>query len=68
MRAPTQTQDRVKRFAESESRVRLLVRSGQRGLAGRHTYGWAHSDADLLGVMDGGLVSMLCSTHGMKNG
>ena len=35
----------VKRFAEFEPRVRLLVRTGQRGLAGAITYGWAHTDA-----------------------
>jgi len=45
----------VNRFAESESRVRLLVRSGQRGLAGAITYGWAQTDADLLGVIDADL-------------
>jgi dolichol-phosphate mannosyltransferase len=49
------TADVVKRFAESESRVRLLVRAGHRGLAGAITYGWAHTDADLLGVMDADL-------------
>jgi dolichol-phosphate mannosyltransferase len=49
------TPDIVKRFAESESRVRLLVRTGQRGLAGAITYGWAHSDVDLLGVIDADL-------------
>jgi glycosyltransferase involved in cell wall biosynthesis len=45
----------VNRFAESESRVRLLVRSDQRGLAGAITYGWAQTDADLLGVIDADL-------------
>jgi dolichol-phosphate mannosyltransferase len=45
----------VKRFAEFERRVRLLVRTGQRGLAGAITYGWAHTDADLLGVIDADL-------------
>jgi dolichol-phosphate mannosyltransferase len=49
------TGDKVRRFAESESRVRLLVRGGQRGLAGAITYGWAHTDADLLGVIDADL-------------
>jgi dolichol-phosphate mannosyltransferase len=49
------TPDIVKRFAESESRVRLLSRAGQRGLAGAITYGWAHTDADLLGVIDADL-------------
>jgi dolichol-phosphate mannosyltransferase len=49
------TIDTVNRFAESESRVRLLVRGGQRGLAGAITYGWAHTEADLLGVIDADL-------------
>ena len=45
----------VRQFATSEPRVRLLVRRGQRGLAGAITYGWAQSSADLLGVMDADL-------------
>jgi dolichol-phosphate mannosyltransferase len=45
----------VKRFAQSESRVRLLVRAGQRGLAGAIAYGWEQTDADLLGVIDADL-------------
>ena len=49
------TPDIVKQFAQSESRVRLLVRAGQRGLAGAIAYGWAHTDADLLGVIDADL-------------
>jgi dolichol-phosphate mannosyltransferase len=49
------TPDIVKNFAESESRVRLLSRAGQRGLAGAITYGWAHTDAALLGVIDADL-------------
>jgi dolichol-phosphate mannosyltransferase len=49
------TPDIVKRFAESEPRVRLLVRAGQRGLAGAITYGWAHTNADLLGIIDADL-------------
>jgi glycosyltransferase involved in cell wall biosynthesis len=43
------------RFAQSESRERVLVRAGQQGLAGAITYGWAHADADLLGVIDADL-------------
>jgi dolichol-phosphate mannosyltransferase len=35
--------------------VRLLVRTGQPRLAGAITYGWAHTDADLLGVIDADL-------------
>ena len=49
------TLDIVRRFAESESRVRLLVRAGQKGLAGAIAYGWAQTDADLLGVIDADL-------------
>src|SRR5947207_4477537 len=49
------TPDIVRRFAESESRVRLLVRAGQKGLAGAIAYGWAQTDADLLGVIDADL-------------
>jgi dolichol-phosphate mannosyltransferase len=49
------TPDVVRRFAESEARVRLLVRAGQRGLAGAIRYEWAHSDANLLGVIDADL-------------
>jgi dolichol-phosphate mannosyltransferase len=45
----------VRRYSEAESRVRLLVRRRQRGLAGAICYGWAHSNADLLGVMDADL-------------
>src|SRR5947207_15834052 len=48
------TLDIVRRFAESESRV-LLVRAGQKGLAGAIAYGWAQTDADLLGVIDADL-------------
>ena len=49
------TPDIVRRFAESESRVRLLVRAGKKGLAGAIAYGWAQTDADLLGVIDADL-------------
>lgn len=31
------------------------MRVGQKGLAGAITYGWAHADADLLGVIDADL-------------
>jgi dolichol-phosphate mannosyltransferase len=49
------TQDIVRDYARSDSRIRLLTRKGQSGLAGAILHGWAHSDADLLGVMDGDL-------------
>jgi dolichol-phosphate mannosyltransferase len=49
------TPEIVRRYAESESRIRLLERSSQRGLAGAITHGWSHSDADLIGVIDADL-------------
>jgi len=49
------TADVVQRYSEEDRRVRLLVRKGQRGLAGAVIHGWAHTDADLLGVMDADL-------------
>jgi len=49
------TPQAVQRYNESDARVRLISRSGQRGLAGAITYGWAHTDADLIGVMDADL-------------
>lgn len=41
--------------AEQDSRVRVFVRKGERGLAGAVVHGWAQSDADLLGVIDADL-------------
>ncbi|HZP17909.1 MAG TPA: polyprenol monophosphomannose synthase [Terriglobales bacterium] len=49
------TAEVVERYSERDRRIRLLVRKGQRGLAGAVIHGWAHSDADLLGVMDADL-------------
>jgi dolichol-phosphate mannosyltransferase len=49
------TQERVLELARSDSRVRLLTRRNQRGLAGAVIYGWQNSDADLLGVIDADL-------------
>jgi dolichol-phosphate mannosyltransferase len=49
------TGDVVRRIAEEDSRIRLLVRRGQRGLAGAVTHGWAHTDATLLGLIDADL-------------
>jgi len=46
---------KVLQYAESDRRVRLLVRRSQRGLAGAVSYGWAQTDADLLGVIDADL-------------
>ena len=45
----------VREYSRSDSRIRLLVRKGCRGLAGAVIYGWDHSDVNLLGVMDADL-------------
>jgi dolichol-phosphate mannosyltransferase len=45
----------VAAIAASDPRVRLLVRKGERGLSGAILYGWQHTDATLLGVMDADL-------------
>ncbi|HZR30321.1 MAG TPA: polyprenol monophosphomannose synthase [Terriglobales bacterium] len=45
----------VQNYARGNHRVKLLVRRGQRGLAGAVIYGWQNTDADLLGVMDADL-------------
>jgi dolichol-phosphate mannosyltransferase len=45
----------VERYAKNDSRIRLLVRRGQRGLAGAVVHGWKHTDAMLLGVIDADL-------------
>jgi dolichol-phosphate mannosyltransferase len=42
----------VAAIAAREPRVRLLVRRGERGLAGAILHGWQQTDATLLGVMD----------------
>ncbi|PYX94496.1 MAG: hypothetical protein DMG71_12255 [Acidobacteria bacterium] len=49
------TAEVVQRFAETDPRIRLLVRKGRRGLAGAVIHGWEHTDADLLGVIDADL-------------
>jgi dolichol-phosphate mannosyltransferase len=49
------TADVVNECAEKDSRVRLFVRKGARGLAGAVIHGWEHTDADLLGVIDADL-------------
>jgi len=45
----------VSAIAQEDPRVRLLVRKGERGLAGAVLYGWRHTDAEILGVMDADL-------------
>jgi dolichol-phosphate mannosyltransferase len=49
------TAEIVQRHSERDSRIRLFVRKGQRGLAGAVIHGWAHTDAGLLGVIDADL-------------
>lgn len=49
------TADVVRELNAQDNRVRLLVRKRQRGLAGAVIYGWAHTDATLLGVIDADL-------------
>jgi dolichol-phosphate mannosyltransferase len=45
----------VSAIADEDPRVRLLVRKGERGLSGAILYGWQHTDASVLGVMDADL-------------
>lgn len=49
------TGDIVSAIAKKDPRVRLIVRKGERGLAGAVLDGWHHTDADVLGVMDADL-------------
>jgi len=49
------TAEVVQRHANQDPRIRLLVRKGQRGLAGAVIHGWKNTEANLLGVMDADL-------------
>lgn len=49
------TVDKVRDWTRRDSRVRLLSRAGERGLAGAVLYGWSQSNANLLGVIDADL-------------
>ncbi|MGC2195487.1 MAG: polyprenol monophosphomannose synthase [Terriglobales bacterium] len=49
------TPDIVRACSASDSRVRLISRQNQRGLAGAIVHGWRHSGASLLGVIDADL-------------
>jgi dolichol-phosphate mannosyltransferase len=49
------TAEIVTEYARANPRVRLTSRRGERGLAGAVTYGWAQTDADLIGVIDADL-------------
>lgn len=44
--------ERVLIAAQADPRIRLLIRHGERGLAGAVLHGWQHTDAEILGVMD----------------
>ncbi|MGA8529811.1 MAG: glycosyltransferase, partial [Acidobacteriaceae bacterium] len=47
--------DAIAEIAATDSRIRLIVRRGERGLAGAVLRGWAETDAALLAVMDADL-------------
>jgi dolichol-phosphate mannosyltransferase len=49
------TEDLVSAISAEDPRVRLLVRKGEKGLSGAVLYGWRHTDAPILGVMDADL-------------
>lgn len=49
------TEEIVSGISAADSRVRLVVRHGERGLAGAVLRGWAETDATHLGVMDADL-------------
>jgi len=53
--SPDGTAAVVSAIAVEDQRVRLLVRKGERGLSGAILYGWQHTDATVLGVMDADL-------------
>ncbi len=46
------TEQVVSKFAAEDPRIRLLIRRGERGLAGAILHGWQHTDAAILGAMD----------------
>ncbi len=45
----------IEEMRRKDGRVRVIVREGQRGLAGAILHGWHNSDATMLGVMDADL-------------
>ena len=49
------TEEIVSDISQKDPRVRLLIRKGERGLSGAVFYGWRHTDASILGVMDADL-------------
>ena len=49
------TVEKVRDWTKRDARVRVLSRTGERGLAGAVLYGWSQSRANLLGVIDADL-------------
>lgn len=49
------TAEVVRDYSKRDPRVRVFVRQGKRGLAGAVLYGWAQTNAQLLGVIDADL-------------
>ncbi|HVO64150.1 MAG TPA: polyprenol monophosphomannose synthase [Terriglobales bacterium] len=49
------TQQSVRACAQSDTRIRLLERRGEKGLSGAVVHGWRNTNAHLLGVMDADL-------------
>jgi dolichol-phosphate mannosyltransferase len=45
----------VQQFADHDPRIRVLVRKGEKGLAGAVLHGWHDTDATMLGVIDADL-------------
>ncbi|HST12926.1 MAG TPA: polyprenol monophosphomannose synthase [Terriglobales bacterium] len=45
----------VQEISQEDPRVRLLIRKGERGLGGAVLYGWKHTNAEVLGVIDADL-------------
>ena len=46
------TAEVAREYGRRDPRVRVFTRQGKRGLAGAVMYGWAQTDANLLGVID----------------
>jgi dolichol-phosphate mannosyltransferase len=49
------TVEQVRQWNERDARIRLISRTGERGLAGAVLYGWSQSRANIVGVMDADL-------------
>jgi dolichol-phosphate mannosyltransferase len=45
----------VQKYANRDTRIKLATRKGERGLAGAVLFGWKHTDANMLGVIDADL-------------